>query len=206
MNNEEHDEHIFESVLESILESESEPILESVLESEPVVESDIMNIEETNVEETNIDNEFSEFNETNCTLVCGGEHQKIGRTHVNMSQRNRLNYGHHGNEVLRLCGGRSKGNSGGKKFQGKTIRGKRHKLLERNILGITKPAIRRLARRGGIKRLSSHIYENHRGKIKSFMKDVIRDTLIYTDHARRKTVTAQDVVYALKKQNRQLYR
>ena len=40
-----------------------------------------------------------------------------------------------------------------------------------NILGITKPAIRRLARRGG----------------------------------KRKTVTAMDVVYALKRQGRTLY-
>ncbi|KAL0721887.1 hypothetical protein Bca4012_036486 [Brassica carinata] len=60
---------------------------------------------------------------------------------------------------------------------------KRHrKVLRDNIQGITKPAIRRLARRGGVK-----------------------DAVTYTEHARRKTVTAMDVVYALKRQGRTLY-
>merc|ERR1712000_628098 len=37
---------------------------------------------------------------------------------------------------------------------------KRHrKILRDNIQGITKPAIRRLARRGGVKRISAMIYE-----------------------------------------------
>ena len=37
---------------------------------------------------------------------------------------------------------------------------KRHrKVLRDNIQGITKPAIRRLARRGGVKRISGLIYE-----------------------------------------------
>ncbi|XP_021712205.1 histone H4 [Aedes aegypti] len=66
---------------------------------------------------------------------------------------------------------------------------KRHrKVLRDNIQGITKPAIRRLARRGGVKRISSGlIYEETRGVLK------------------RKTVTAMDVVYALKRQGRTLY-
>ena len=33
------------------------------------------------------------------------------------------------------------------------------KILRDNIQGITKPAIRRLARRGGVKRISGLIYE-----------------------------------------------
>ena len=41
---------------------------------------------------------------------------------------------------------------------------KRHrKVLRDNIQGITKPAIRRLARRGGVKRISGLIYEETRG-------------------------------------------
>uniref|UniRef100_A0A0D3G8R6 Histone H4 n=1 Tax=Oryza barthii TaxID=65489 RepID=A0A0D3G8R6_9ORYZ len=35
--------------------------------------------------------------------------------------------------------------------------------------------------------------------------NVIRDAVTYTEHARRKTVTAMDVVYALKRQGRTLY-
>ena len=63
-----------------------------------------------------------------------------------------------------------------------------------NIQGITKPAIRRLARRGGVKRISGLIYEETRGVLKVFLENVIRDAVTYTEHARRKTVTAFDVV------------
>merc|ERR1712000_704391 len=83
---------------------------------------------------------------------------------------------------------------------------KRHrKILKDNIQGITKPAIRRLARRGGVKRISSLIYEETRGVLKVFLENVIRDAVTYTEHARRKTVTSMDVVYALKRQGRTLY-
>jgi histone H4 len=83
---------------------------------------------------------------------------------------------------------------------------KRHrKVLRDNIQGITKPAIRRLARRGGVKRISNTIYEETRGVLKVFLENVIRDAVTYTEHARRKTVTSMDVVYALKRQGRTLY-
>ena len=83
---------------------------------------------------------------------------------------------------------------------------KRHrKVLRDNIQGITKPAIRRLARRGGVKRISGLIYEETRGVLKVFLENVVRDAVTYTEHARRKTVTAMDVVYALKRQGRTIY-
>ncbi|KAF4346999.1 hypothetical protein G4B88_030014 [Cannabis sativa] len=44
-----------------------------------------------------------------------------------------------------------------------------------------------------------------RGVLKIFLENVIREALTYTEHARRKTVTAMDVVYALKRQGRTLY-
>jgi histone H4 len=82
---------------------------------------------------------------------------------------------------------------------------KRHrKILRDNIQGITKPAIRRLARRGGVKRISAMIYEETRGVLKTFLEGVIRDAVTYTEHAKRKTVTSLDVVYALKRQGREL--
>ena len=40
---------------------------------------------------------------------------------------------------------------------------------------------------------------------KVFLENVIRDAVTYTEHAKRKTVTAMDVVYALKRQGRTLY-
>ncbi|PBK61040.1 hypothetical protein ARMSODRAFT_965462, partial [Armillaria solidipes] len=69
---------------------------------------------------------------------------------------------------------------------------KRHrKILRDNIQGITKPTIRRLARRGGV-RISGLIYEETRGVLKIFLEN-------------RKTVTALDVVYALKRSGHTLY-
>ncbi|RKO96752.1 hypothetical protein CXG81DRAFT_12994 [Caulochytrium protostelioides] len=83
---------------------------------------------------------------------------------------------------------------------------KRHrKILRDNIQGITKPAIRRLARRGGCKRISGLVYEEARAVLKSFLENIIRDAVTYTEHARRKTVTSLDIVYALKRQGRLLY-
>jgi hypothetical protein len=41
-----------------------------------------------------------------------------------------------------------------------------------SVLGITKPAIRRLARRGGVKRISGLIYEETRGVLKIFLENV----------------------------------
>jgi histone H4 len=73
------------------------------------------------------------------------------------------------------------------------------------VQGITKPAIRRLARRGGVKRISGLIYEETRGVLKVFLENVIRDSVTYTEHAKRKTVTSLDVVYALKRAGKTLY-
>merc|ERR1719178_226372 len=78
-------------------------------------------------------------------------------------------------------------------------------FIRDNIQGIAKPAIRRLARRGGVKRISGLIYDETRGVLKVFLENVVRDSVTYTEHARRKTVTALDVVYALKRQGRALY-
>lgn len=49
---------------------------------------------------------------------------------------------------------------------------------------------------------STVIYEETRGVLKTFLEGVIRDAVTYTEHAKRKTVTSLDVVYALKRQGR----
>ena len=103
--------------------------------------------------------------------------------------------------TLATMTGRGKGGKG----LGKGGAKRHRKVLRDNIQGITKPAIRRLARRGGVKRISGLIYEETRGVLKVFLENVIRDAVTYTEHAKRKTVTAMDVVYALKRQGRTLY-
>jgi histone H3/H4 len=104
-------------------------------------------------------------------------------------------------QCLSIMSGRGKGGKG----LGKGGAKRHRKVLRDNIQGITKPAIRRLARRGGVKRISGLIYEETRGVLKVFLENVIRDAVTYTEHAKRKTVTALDVVYALKRQGRTLY-
>ena len=72
-------------------------------------------------------------------------------------------------------------------------------------MGITKPAIRRLARRGGVKRISSQVYDETRSILQLYLEDVVRDAATYSEHSRRKTITALDVVYALKKKGKTLF-
>jgi histone H4 len=93
---------------------------------------------------------------------------------------------------------------GGKGIGGKGIgkvgtKRRTNRTNRASIEGITKPAIRRLARRGGVKRISSFIYNDTREVLKRFLESIVRDAVTYTEHARRKTVTATDVVYALKR-------
>ena len=97
--------------------------------------------------------------------------------------------------------GRGKGGKGLGKGGAKAHR----KLLRDNISGITKPAIRRIARRAGVKRISGLIYEETRGVLKHFLENLISDIVCYTEHAKRKTVTVNDVVYALKRSGQVLY-
>jgi len=70
---------------------------------------------------------------------------------------------------------------------------------------ITKPSIRRLARRGGVKRISVFIYNDVKHMLSEFLKKMLRDISIYTEHARRKTISTMDVIYALKRNNRVIY-
>jgi histone H3/H4 len=73
------------------------------------------------------------------------------------------------------------------------------------MCGITKPAIIRLARRGGVQRLAGSIYENARKAMTLFLKTIVHDAVTYTEHARRKTVVVSDVVNALKRNKNTIY-
>ena len=90
--------------------------------------------------------------------------------------------------------------------RGKKVGAKRHTDVPRNnIKRITKPAIRRLARRGGVKRISGMMYEETRTALRTFLTHLVHDSVTYTEHANRKTVNAMDVVQALKRQGKTLY-
>jgi histone H4 len=70
---------------------------------------------------------------------------------------------------------------------------------------LTKPAIRRLCRRGGVKRISGAVYHKSREVVKIWLEKILRDAVTYVDHRRGKTVTTMDVVYALKRNGMNLF-
>lgn len=49
--------------------------------------------------------------------------------------------------------------------------------------GITKPVIRRLARRGNVRRVSSLVYDETRTVVKELLEQLIRDAAAYAERA-----------------------
>ncbi|KAK1640879.1 histone-fold-containing protein [Colletotrichum phormii] len=103
----------------------------------------------------------------------------------------------------------SKVHQGGK---GKTVLqnagtgAKRHrKIMKDCIRGITKPAIRRLARRGGVKRISAMIYDDAREALKTWLESVLRDCVTYAEHRKAKTITIHDVLHSLARKGKPIY-
>ena len=75
----------------------------------------------------------------------------------------------------------------------------RHRHQRRHMEAkISKAAIRKLARRGGVKRIDALVYDETRDVLKSFLRKVISKTIPYTEYAGRKTVTPADVVHGLR--------
>ncbi|KAJ4020574.1 hypothetical protein NW766_002063 [Fusarium irregulare] len=77
-------------------------------------------------------------------------------------------------------------NTGGKTVLG----GKRH---------------RRLARRGGVKRISASIYDEVRAALKARLETILQDCVIYVEYRNAKTVTVQDVIHSLGRLGRPLW-
>ena len=79
---------------------------------------------------------------------------------------------------------------------------------QREHESLTKPALRRLARRGGVKRIGLGSIDEMRDYAENFLESVLRATLAYNETKRKDgkaTVTALDVVYALKRTGKTLY-
>lgn len=76
--------------------------------------------------------------------------------------------------------------------------------------GITKPAIRRLARRAGVKRIKGDVYEKVRTSLyqpngNRFLSQVVKKAITYVEHRHGKTVTVMDILQALRHEGRTLY-
>jgi histone H4 len=70
---------------------------------------------------------------------------------------------------------------------------------------VTNGAIRRLARRGGVKRISLDTHQHVRDYVDDFLNKIVRDSLSYAEHRKARTISALDVVYALKRNGRVIY-
>ncbi|PVH83542.1 histone-fold-containing protein [Cadophora sp. DSE1049] len=79
------------------------------------------------------------------------------------------------------------------------------KVVRDTIQGVTKGDIRRLARRGGVKRISGGIYDEVRSQLKKRLEDILKVTVTVVEYQNRKTVTVMDVVFALKRLGRPIY-
>ena len=94
-----------------------------------------------------------------------------------------------------------KGKGGGKSIQ----KMRRQRFVIDAIHRITKSAICRLARRGGVERISGLIYEESRGVMKQFLEAIVKDTILFMQYNNRRTVTPIDIVFALKQHGRNVY-
>lgn len=88
---------------------------------------------------------------------------------------------------------------------GKVVKRFNPKAVKEFGANLKKTTIRKLARRGGVKRISNSVYKGVREAAEKIMKTLVRDASVYADGCKRKTVTAMDVVFALKKNGKTLY-
>lgn len=71
---------------------------------------------------------------------------------------------------------------------------KRHrKVIRDSMQGITKPAIKKLAQRAGVKRISAFVYEEMRGVMKTYLTNILRESEIVMTNRGVKTLMVQDL-------------
>lgn len=98
------------------------------------------------------------------------------------------------------------GKSGKISGKGGKIAAKRHKKpnSSESMTNISKPSLRRLARRAGIKRLSADTLAPMQQIATSYLTTILQKATSYADHAKRKTITVNDIIYSLKDSNVQM--
>ena len=103
--------------------------------------------------------------------------------------------------------GKDKGASQKQPLLGGTKRHARFRNAKHGLRGghIAPPSIRRLARRGGVKRIGGGVYEEARHSLEVYLAKVVHDLVRIVDHAGRFTVTVPDVLFALKRNGQALY-
>ena len=98
--------------------------------------------------------------------------------------------------------------TGGKGFLNRpSVRHQRRSRQTGNIKVVSKPAVRRLARRGGVKRMSEEIYTETQTVAKDFLVKVLEKSCIYMKdrNSSAKTLNPGDVVRALNNMGLPMY-
>ena len=80
-----------------------------------------------------------------------------------------------------------------------TMKRRSQKILRDPIYDVTKPGIRRLARRAGVIRVGGLMYDEMRGMIKVHIENVVRLAVIFMQYRERRTLSHGDVKEALKR-------
>ena len=99
------------------------------------------------------------------------------------------------------------GKTGGPRHTGSGKGGaKRHaKNLKSMKQGITRGDIKRLARAGGVKRISGDCFDVIRDKIEGYVDDIMFKALVHVEYQKKRTVSASDVVRAMQESGTTAY-
>jgi histone H4 len=95
----------------------------------------------------------------------------------------------------------AKGKSAAGAESGKRVK----KVVSANSAAVSQGSIRRLARRAGVKRISTPVYADIRSVLHTFVETTVKHATALTEYRKAKTVAAADIISALRKQGKSLY-
>jgi histone H4 len=95
----------------------------------------------------------------------------------------------------------AKGKSAAGAESGKRVK----KVVSANSAAVSQGSIRRLARRAGVKRISTPVYADIRSVLHTFVETTVKHATALTEYQKKKTVSASDIINALRKQGKALY-
>jgi histone H4 len=95
----------------------------------------------------------------------------------------------------------AKGKSAAGAESGKRVK----KVVSANSAAVSQGSIRRLARRAGVKRIATPVYADVRSVLHTFVETTVKHATALTEYSRRRTVGAQDIINALRKQGKAIY-
>lgn len=61
------------------------------------------------------------------------------------------------------------------------------------------PVIKRIAHRASVKRVSGSAYSQCRKLLDGYLKGIVRDAILYCESGKRKTVSVNDMIHAIRK-------